>query len=81
MENTTHYDAEKISWYAQIWRQADKAAIADKCSGSKRQAEYRARRQLRAAVDDALRRAARSSPAAGSAGQAPAVAKPAAAGI
>jgi hypothetical protein len=81
MEKTTHYDAEKITWYAQVWRQADKAAIADKRSGAKRQAEYRARRQLRAAVDDALPRLARPDPAAGGAGPALAVANTAAAGI
>lgn len=64
MGNSHATDAEKVAWYAQIWRQADKEAIADKSSGLKRQAEYWARRQLRAAIDDALRRAARASAAA-----------------
>jgi hypothetical protein len=59
MGNSHATDAEKVAWYAQVWRQADKEAIADKRSGLKRQAEYWARRQLRAAIDDALRRAAR----------------------
>lgn len=53
-------DAERIAWYAQTCSQADKEAIADKHSGLNRPAEYWARRQLRAAVDDTLRRAARS---------------------
>lgn len=63
MGNSHATDAEKVAWYAQIWRQADKEAIADKRSGLKKQAEYWARRQLRAAIDDALRRAARASAA------------------
>lgn len=65
MGNSHATDAEKITWYAQVWRQADKEAIADKRNGLKRQAEYWARRQLRAAIDDALRHAARVSAAAG----------------
>lgn len=53
-------DAERIAWYAQAWSQADKEAIADKHSGLNRPAEYWARRQLRAAVNDTVRRTARS---------------------
>lgn len=68
MENKQATDVEKIVWYAQVWRQADKEAIADKCSVRKQQAEYRARSRLREAVDIAIRRAARVG-AAGAAGK------------
>lgn len=54
-------DIEKIAWYAQVWRQADKDAIADKRNVQKQRAKYRARRRLREAVDIAIRRAARAS--------------------
>jgi len=50
-------DVEKIAWYAQVWRKADKDAIADKRNVQKQRAEYRARRRLREAVDIAIRRA------------------------
>lgn len=59
MDNSHATDVEKISWYAQVWRQADKDAIADKRNVQKQRAEYRARRRLREAVDIAIRRAAR----------------------
>lgn len=60
MKNTNQAtDVEKITWYAQVWRQADKEAIADRRSAQKQRAEYRARRRLREAVDLAIRRAAR----------------------
>lgn len=52
-------DVEKIAWFAQVWRQADKDAIADKSDVQKQRTEYRARRRLREAVDIAIRRAAR----------------------
>lgn len=81
MENTNHATVdEKISWYARVWRQAEKEAIANRCDRTKR-AEHLARRQLREAVDDAVRRAARTGPAADSGGPAPDIANTAAAGI
>ncbi len=52
-------DVEKIAWYAQLWRQADKEAIADRRNVQKQRAEYRARGRLREAIDMAIRRAAR----------------------
>lgn len=54
-------ECEKIAWYAQAWRQADKEAIADRRSVQKQRSEYRARQRLREAVDLAIRRAARAS--------------------
>lgn len=57
-------DIEKIAWYAQVWRQADKDAIADRGDVQKQRAEYRVRRRLREAVDIAIRRAARGKAAA-----------------
>jgi len=68
MENKQATDVEKIAWYAQVWRQADKEAIADRRSVRKQQAEYRARSRLREAVDIAIRRAAQVG-AAGAAGK------------
>lgn len=58
MGNSHATDVEKITWYAQVWRQADKEAIADRRSVQKQRAEYRARCRLREAVDLAIRRAA-----------------------
>jgi hypothetical protein len=65
MGNSPATEAEKIAWYAQVWRQADKEAIADRRSVQKQRAEYGARRRLREAVDLAIRHAARAGAAAG----------------
>ena len=65
MGNSHATEVEKIAWYAQVWRQADKEAIADRRSVQKQRAEYGARRRLREAGDLALRRAARAGAAAG----------------
>lgn len=60
MENTSHLtDAGRITWYARVWRQADRAAVDDKRSVPKQRAEYHARRQLREAVDAATSHASR----------------------
>jgi hypothetical protein len=49
---TTHATAdEKIAWFARVWRQADREAIADRDDEQKRRAEYWARSALRQAVD------------------------------
>jgi hypothetical protein len=81
MENTNHATVdEKIAFYARVWRQAEKEAIANRCDRTKR-AEHLARRQLREAVDDAVRRAARTGPTAGGADPGQDVANTAAAGI
>lgn len=42
-----------ISRCAAAWRRADQAAIADNGSRAKQRAEYRARQQLREAIDTA----------------------------
>lgn len=47
---------EKIAWFARVWRQADKDAIADRDDEQKRRAEYWARSALRQAIDMAERR-------------------------
>ena len=59
MDNSQATDVEKIAWYAQVWRQADREAIGDRRDVRKQRAEYRARSRLREAVDMAIRRAAR----------------------
>jgi hypothetical protein len=41
---------EKVVQQAKVWRDRDKAAIANRCDDTKR-AEYFARQQLREAVD------------------------------
>jgi hypothetical protein len=64
MANTHATDVEKIAWYAQVWRRADKEAIGDRRNVRKQRAEYRARSQLREAVDLAIRRATRAGAAA-----------------
>lgn len=56
MENTTTTADQKIAWFAQIWRQADKDAIADRDDEQKKRAEFWARQALRQAIDDAARR-------------------------
>lgn len=68
MENNQATDVEKIVWYAQVWRRADKEAIADRHNVRKQRAEYGARRRLREAVDIAIRRAGQVG-AAGAAGK------------
>jgi|GEM_PF-2925763 len=49
-------DVEKIAWFARVWRQADKDAIADRGDEQKKHAEYWARQALRQAIDMALRK-------------------------
>ncbi len=44
---------EKIVVQSHTWRRADKEAIADKQNVEKQRAEYRARRELAKAIDDA----------------------------
>lgn len=44
---------EKIVHYAQAWRRVDKDAIAHKRDREKERAEYRARQNLRKAIDEA----------------------------
>ncbi len=44
-------DDQHISRHARIWRKADKAAIANKGDVQKQREEYRARQDLRRAVD------------------------------
>jgi hypothetical protein len=52
-EQSKNSDNDKIGTAARIWRAIDKEAIADKADKAKRQAEYRARQNLRKAVDEA----------------------------
>lgn len=47
--------AERIAHYAELWREAEKAAIGNRHSNDLQQAEYRARQALRHAVDIATR--------------------------
>lgn len=56
MANTTPTADEKIAWFARVWRQADKDAIANKSDDQLQRAEYWARSALRQAIDDAARR-------------------------
>lgn len=56
MTNTSPTADEKIAWFARVWRQADKDAIADKGDDQKKRAEFWARQALRQAIDDAARR-------------------------
>jgi len=56
MENTQATADEKIAWFARIWRQAEKEAIADRSDEQKKRAEYWARSALRQAIDMAERR-------------------------
>lgn len=49
--NKPTQDQQHICRQAVIWRQADKAAIANKGDVDKQRAEYRARQDLRRAVD------------------------------
>jgi len=56
MENTNASPDEKIAWWARVWRQADKEAIADRSDEQKKRAEYWARSALRQAIDMAERR-------------------------
>ena len=56
MENTNASPDEKIAWWARVWRQADKEAIADRDDEQKKRAEYWARQALRQAIDMAERR-------------------------
>jgi len=56
MATTTTTADEKIAWFARVWRQADKDAIADRDDEQKRRAEYWARSALRQAIDMAERR-------------------------
>lgn len=54
---TTHATSdEQIAWFARVWRQADKDAIADRSDEQKKRAEYWARSALRQAIDMAERR-------------------------
>ena len=55
MTNTTSTADEKIAWFAQVWRQADKDAIADRNNDQKKRAEFWARQALRQAIDMAAR--------------------------
>jgi hypothetical protein len=48
-----HSDNDKIGTAARIWRAIDKEAIANKADKAKREAEYRARQELRKVVDQA----------------------------
>jgi hypothetical protein len=56
MERPEATVGQKIEWFARIWRQADRDAIADKDNAQKQQAEYWARQELRKIIDDAGRR-------------------------
>ena len=56
MNNDHAIDDEKIAWFARVWRQADKEAIADRDDQQKKRAEYWARQALRQAIDMAERR-------------------------
>jgi len=56
MATTTPTADEKIAWFACVWRQADKEAIADRDDEQKKRAEYWARQALRQAIDSAARR-------------------------
>ncbi|WBS00240.1 hypothetical protein OU994_18130 [Pseudoduganella sp. SL102] len=44
---------ETIARQARVWRSVDQVAIADKRDSEKQRAEYRARQQLRAVIDQA----------------------------
>ncbi|WUR14706.1 hypothetical protein E7V67_006245 [[Empedobacter] haloabium] len=46
---------ERIAHYAQLWRDAEKAAIGDRSDKQLQRAEYQARQALRLAVDIAAR--------------------------
>lgn len=53
MEEVTKATPEqKLVHTAKEWRELDKVAIRDKASRAKQKAEYRARQQLRDAVDN-----------------------------
>lgn len=55
MGNTDPTADEKIVWFARVWRQADKDAIANKREEQLQRAEYWARQLLRQAIDAAAR--------------------------
>jgi hypothetical protein len=57
-EGTVHRpctDDERVAWFARVWRQADKEAIADRSDEQKKRAEYWARSALRQTIDMAER--------------------------
>jgi len=56
MTNQSCTDDERVAWFARVWRQADKEAIADRSDEPKKRAEYWARSALRHAIDMAERR-------------------------
>jgi len=56
MESTNATADEKVAWFARVWRQADKEAIADRSDEQKKRIEYCARSALRQAIDMAARR-------------------------
>ena len=64
MDNNQATDVEKIVWYAQVWRQAEKEAIGDRRDVRKQRVEYRARCRLREAIDMTIRRTIRANAAA-----------------